>query len=92
MTPLHQRGQAALARLRGRHGNRRMPGDNRRPEHRIRGDPYYQEDWDDDRRNEIFHKLFTLRRTGLPAWPATGHNMLKSTAAPRARQASRITP
>jgi hypothetical protein len=65
-----------------------MPGDNRRPEHRICRDPNYQEDWDDDRRNKIFHGLFTLRRTGLPASPVTDHNMLKSIAAPRPRQES----
>ena len=34
-----------------------MPGDNRRPEHRVCRDPYYQEDWNHDRRNEIFHGL-----------------------------------
>ena len=44
-----------------------MPGDNWRREHRICCDPDHQEDWDDDRRNEIFHGLLTLRGTGLPA-------------------------
>ena len=34
---------------------------------------------------------FHTKETGLPASPATDHNMLKSIAAPRARQERTIT-
>jgi hypothetical protein len=41
-----------------------MAGDNRRPEHPICNNTDEQEDRNHDRRNEVFHGLSFVRRTG----------------------------